>query len=88
MFCEDVRCESGGTETIVGVFPDNPRVPETHPVIPKYFAYVRVNVFLPYDIEQVLVRIHPEGQKPWAEAPVPEEILATQSTMLSVTRNR
>jgi hypothetical protein len=40
-FCEDVREEIAGTQTVVGVFPDNIVVPSVPATLPKLALYLR-----------------------------------------------
>ena len=51
LFCEDIREEKQGTETLVGILPDNMFVPilgeaeqSGQPVFPKLALYVRINL--------------------------------------------
>lgn len=44
LFCEDIREEKAGTETIVGIFPDNLSVPKVPGVFPKICVYLRIHV--------------------------------------------
>ena len=43
MFAEDIRDEVGGTQTIVGIFPDNLAVPSFPGMIPKLAIYTRIS---------------------------------------------
>lgn len=45
LFCDDIRPEIAGTDTIVGVMPDNITVPHKLPIgIPKFSIYLRINI--------------------------------------------
>jgi len=57
LFCEDIREEKIGTETIVGVFPDNVNIQKVPGIFPKICIYVRLH-FRP-DVEpgRILTRI-------------------------------
>jgi hypothetical protein len=44
MFCSDVRQEKGGTETIVGIFPDNVRLPRIPGAFAQMYVYVRIHM--------------------------------------------
>lgn len=44
LFCEDIRSEKSGSETIVGVFPSNVQVPGVPIVFPKFGLYARINL--------------------------------------------
>jgi hypothetical protein len=43
MFAEDIRDEVGGTQTIVGILPDNLAVPSFPGIIPKLAVYSRIS---------------------------------------------
>ena len=43
LFCEDVRVEQTGQETLVGVLPDNVNVATIPSLMPKFAIYVRCN---------------------------------------------
>jgi hypothetical protein len=43
LFCEDIREEKSGQDTIVGVLPDNFAVPSTPVLLPKLAVYFRAN---------------------------------------------
>lgn len=42
-FCEDIRDEQTGGETLIGVFPDNMVVPGVPGALPRAAVYVRIN---------------------------------------------
>ena len=42
LFCDDIREEKSGVDTIVGVFPDNLSLPHIPSVIPKLCVYTRL----------------------------------------------
>ena len=44
LFCEDIREEMIGSETLVGVLPDNITVPSFPVAVPKLGVYVRIHV--------------------------------------------
>ena len=44
LFCEDIREEKSGTDTIVGVFPDNVNVPTFPFTFAKIAIYLRINM--------------------------------------------
>lgn len=63
-FCEDIRREIGGTDTIVGIWPDNVAVPEFPFSFPKLALYVRVNLDPHYDPGQMQFFLrHPDGEE-------------------------
>jgi hypothetical protein len=43
LFCEDIREEKSEQTTIVGVLPDNIKVPALPHILPKLAIYVRIN---------------------------------------------
>jgi hypothetical protein len=57
-FCEDIREETGGTVSLVGIMPDNLAVPEGTKAIPKLAVYARVVFDVdepPVDLEMQLI---------------------------------
>lgn len=44
VFCEDIRGEVSGTDTVVGIFPDNISAPGLPVVFPKFALYTRINI--------------------------------------------
>jgi hypothetical protein len=49
LFCEDIREEKSGQDTIIGILPDNLnlpslREPNMQPLLPKFCSYVRVSL--------------------------------------------
>lgn len=42
LFCDDVRREIGGTDTVVGILPDNINVPNKGGALPRLAVYIRV----------------------------------------------
>lgn len=44
IFCEDIREEKAGTDTVIGIFTDNIEVPQVGGIFPKICAYTRINV--------------------------------------------
>jgi len=63
LFCEDIREEKAGTETIVGVFPDNLRLPRVPGVFPKMCVYVRTHIRAEFDAGPFFIRIIMPGGK-------------------------
>lgn len=56
LFCEDVRAEKAGTESIVGIFPDNISADKGHPfAFPKLAIYTRIRISLDWKIEPITV---------------------------------
>ena len=64
LFCSDVRQEKGGTETIVGVFPDNVNVPTIPGAFAQMHIYVRMHVLPSFKPRQIITRIVlPDGSE-------------------------
>jgi hypothetical protein len=42
LFCEDIRTEAQGTDSLVGIMPDNLNVPQFPFILPKLSIYLRV----------------------------------------------
>jgi hypothetical protein len=63
LFCEDIREEKSGTDTIVGVLPDNLRVPHVPALFPKMCVYLRTNIGLAFDAGPFTTRIVMPGGK-------------------------
>lgn len=64
LFCEDIRREQSGQETIIGVFPDNIAVESVPMVIPKMGLYLRMHSSLDFPLENITLRlIGPSGEE-------------------------
>lgn len=62
LFCEDIREEKSGTDSLIGVLPDNMNIPQANVVMPKLCAYVRINFRPDYDPGEVAVILRfPDG---------------------------
>lgn len=64
LFCDDIREETGGSVTIVGVAPDNIGVPGVPGMVPKFGIYTRISIpsdQKPPKAMQVLLR-DPDGE--------------------------
>ncbi len=69
LFCEDIREEKQGTDTLIGILPDNIVVQALgqseqtgQPVFPKLALYVRINVSHETHIETLSVKLGlPDG---------------------------
>jgi len=48
VFCEDMRAEASGSETLVGIWPDNLNLPAFPFTIPKLCIYTRIAVGIDY----------------------------------------
>src|SRR4051794_5934383 len=44
LFCEDIREEKTGQDTLIGILPDNVRVPSFPGAMPKVCVYLRINL--------------------------------------------
>lgn len=42
LFCEDIREEKSGADTLIGVFPDNVQIPQVPGAFPKLGIYTRI----------------------------------------------
>ena len=64
LFCSDVRQEKGGTETIVGVFPDTVNVPTIPGAFAQMHIYVRMHMLPSFKPRQIITRIvQPDGSE-------------------------
>jgi hypothetical protein len=61
LFCEDIRPEKSGSETIVGVFPSNLTFHGLPNVVPKFCLYARINLDPQSDDSPIQLRIHVPG---------------------------
>jgi hypothetical protein len=57
LFCDDVREEKSGKETIVGIYPDNVNVPSFPYTFPRVLIYTRINTDVRDKIKKVEIRI-------------------------------
>jgi hypothetical protein len=56
-FCEDIREEKSGQETIVGILPDNFAVPQVPGLIPKLGIYIRMHFDAKSNAKEFSVRL-------------------------------
>jgi hypothetical protein len=64
LFCSDVRQERAGTETLVGVLPDNITLPKYPCAFPQMTVYVRMHLNTSYRPSQILTRlVMPDGSE-------------------------
>lgn len=64
LFCSDVRQEKGGTETIVGVFPDTVNLPSIPGALPQLVVYVRMHMRPDFHPTQIITRlVLPDGSE-------------------------
>lgn len=68
VFCEDVRSEIQGTDSIVGLLPDNIVLPEAPFSFPKLALYTRIFLAVSRVPESIRIRI----DWPWEDGPVIE----------------
>lgn len=53
IFCEDLRDERSGTETMIGILPDNVNVPAFPFAFPKLAMYTRIIIANDFEIEPI-----------------------------------
>lgn len=75
IFCEDIRAEKSGTETIVGVFPDNINVPSFPGMMPKLGVYVRIHVPTDEDLRSVRIELVDADEDQSVLADIDEDFL-------------
>lgn len=64
VFCSDVRTEKGGTETIVGVYPDRVNLPQIPGAFAQMAIYVRMHLRTTYRPVEITTRIVlPDGSE-------------------------
>ncbi len=62
LFCEDVRVEQTGQETLVGVLPDNINVAAIPGIMPKLATYVRCNFSKDFSLKNLRIKmLSPNG---------------------------
>jgi hypothetical protein len=65
LFCEDIREERAGTDTIIGILPDNINFPQWPAFFPKLCLYVRIHVIPSFEPGQISVHlVMPDGTEP------------------------
>jgi hypothetical protein len=65
LFCEDIREEKAGPDTLIGIYPDNVIVPAIPYAFPKFAIYLRVNMDPTCDPQSFTLRIRmPDGNEP------------------------
>ena len=66
IFCEDIRFETAGTQTLVGLMPDNAAFPTLPAMFPKLAVYIRASID-PEDTEngpiEIVWEIPGQGEK-------------------------
>jgi hypothetical protein len=53
IFCEDIREEVGGTETLIGIMPDNVQLPVIPFHFPKICIYTRIHLTFDFKPEEI-----------------------------------
>lgn len=66
LFCDDIRHESAGTQSLVGIFPDNLAISELPGALPRLSIYFRYEC----DTDNPPKSLRIEVIAPWAEAPI------------------
>jgi hypothetical protein len=63
LFCEDIREERSGSNSIVGILPDNLSLSHIPGVLPKLCVYIRINIGLDRDPRPIVTYlILPNGE--------------------------
>jgi len=75
-FCEDIRAEASGQETLVGVFADNLAVPSVPIRLPKLAIFVRCNFSLDFKLKSLANTFHEPDGSQILELPVEAELIA------------
>lgn len=57
LFCEDIREETAGTRTLVGILPDNILVSNLPGVLPKLFCYFHIHLSVDSTVTQLKARL-------------------------------
>jgi hypothetical protein len=57
LFCDDIRQESAGTTTLVGVYPDSLSLPKMPGVLAKLSVYCRIHVRADYKPGRIVTRL-------------------------------
>jgi hypothetical protein len=76
LFCEDVRTEVSGQETVVGTLGDNIEVGQIPGLMPKLGIYLKYNFAIDFRLHSLSSRLLSPDQSVIAEFPVELEILA------------
>lgn len=80
IFCEDIRAEVSGTETLVGVMPDNINFVSFPSTIPKLCAYTRLILFADLEYNEVVFSLSSTDGTVLGENPVESDLLARAVT--------
>ncbi len=83
MFCEDIREEKAGTDTLIGILPDNMTVPQPGS-IPKLCLYVRIQFEPKVDPGDIVIRVFlPTGENIMENIIEPELIKGARDKAIS-----
>lgn len=56
LFCDDIRSEASGVDSLIGVMSDNVAVPSVPAMLPKLGIYTRVNIRIDAEVETISVK--------------------------------
>jgi hypothetical protein len=89
LFCEDIREEKSGQDTIIGVMPDNMNVPTVPGALPKLALYLRILFDPAYDLGQINVKlVLPDNKEmplgSWDKAVVEKAITDSQTNNIPI----
>jgi hypothetical protein len=64
LFCEDIRAEQSGQDTLIGVLPDNMQIGQTPGFIPKLGIYVRILLATDSSAQNIILKMAlPDNQE-------------------------
>lgn len=75
LFCDDLRMERSGQETIVGVLPDNINVPSIPGAFPKLCLYVRLHLDLKNKPKAITFRLDSPDELEHPEVAIENEVI-------------
>lgn len=75
IFCHDIREEKAGTETLVGVLPDNINVPAVPSRLPQLCSYTRIIMLPPFDQVDVSAALLSQDGSEFFRNSIDKEIL-------------
>lgn len=82
VFCEDIREEKTGTQTLVGVYPDNLNIPKVPVALPKLAVYLRIALDPFVDADPISVwLISPKGEERKINDIDPKMVAQTQANI-------
>jgi hypothetical protein len=80
LFCEDIREEKSGQDTIIGVFPDNFAVTSVPVLIPKLALYIRLNFDAPNLPTNISLQLTMDNKEDISLGNMPLEIIEKGKT--------